>query len=128
MTTPEGRVKNNIKEVLDRYGAYYLMPVQHGYGASGVDFHCAIRYGELALAFFIEAKKPGDGPTPRQDEFLTKRRDKQNAMTFIIDDDPSIGEGTGEINLLVGWLEGVRKYNERHDQIERGREFLADNL
>ena len=41
--TPEGKVKKKIKEVLDEYGVYYFMPVQHGYGPRGVDFHCVMR-------------------------------------------------------------------------------------
>ena len=120
MTTPEGRVKKNIRRILDAFDVYYLMPVQMGLGAAGVDFHCVIRFGDMALAFFIEAKKPGGEPTGRQDNFLGERRDKQCAVTFVIDDDPSIGEGSGEIEKLVRWLELVEAYNERHDQITAG--------
>ena len=128
MTTPEGRVKKNIRRVLDAFGVYYLMPVQMGRGAAGVDFHCTVRYGNLCLGFFIEAKKPGDEPTGRQDNFLAERRDKQCAKTFVIDDDPSIGEGSGYIGELVGWLEKIEEYNEHHDHAKRGRDFLEAEL
>lgn len=128
MKTPEGRVKENIKRVLDAFGVYAFMPVQRGMGAAGVDFHCVVRYGDLALAFFIEAKKPGEGPTARQGSFLRDRRDKQCAMSFVIDDDPSISEGLGEINNLVKWLEQIETYNEHHDATHHGREFLEGNL
>jgi hypothetical protein len=34
-TTPEGRVKQGVKKVLDSLGAYYSMPVTGGYGTQG---------------------------------------------------------------------------------------------
>jgi hypothetical protein len=121
MTTPEGRVKANIKKVLERFKVYYLMPVQMGIGAAGVDFHCAIgvKYEidgivqTIAVAFFIEAKKPGDVPTRRQDTFIKDRQRDQNAITFVIDDDPSIGHITGGLEKLTMWLEQIEKNNER---------------
>ena len=109
MTTPEGRVKKNIRRVLDSFGVYYLCPVQYGMGAAGVDFHAVVECCGLPIAFFIEAKKPGAEPTGRQDNFLQERREKQNARTFVIDDDPSIGEGNGGIEELVKWLEGLEE-------------------
>ena len=65
--TPEGKVKQNIKAVLKKYGAYYHMPVQNGMGTPALDFHvcCAGKY------LGIEAKSPGKKPTPRQ--LLTAR-------------------------------------------------------
>ena len=35
-STPESAVKKLVKEVLDKYGAYYFSPVTGGYGKSGV--------------------------------------------------------------------------------------------
>lgn len=35
MQTPEGKVKEKVKDVLRSLGAYYVMPVTGGYGASG---------------------------------------------------------------------------------------------
>jgi hypothetical protein len=103
--TPEGRVKARIKRVLDQYGVYYFMPVQAGYGASGVDFHCVARWRwGLAIAFFIEAKAEDEGPTKRQDLFLKRRREEQGAKTFVINDDI-------EVEVLIRWLEKLK--NER---------------
>ena len=34
--TPEGKVKDQVKEVLDRFGCYYFFPEHTGYGRSGV--------------------------------------------------------------------------------------------
>ena len=66
----------------------------------------------VPVAFFIEAKKPGDGPTPRQENFANERKEKQNAITFVIDEDPSIGKGNG-LDKLTEWLEEIEKSNER---------------
>lgn len=125
--TPEGRVKKNIKRILDSFGVYYLMPVQHGIGPAGLDFHCVVQHCDLAIAFFIEAKKPGDGPTGRQDNFIKERKEKQNARTFVIDEDPSINKGSG-IEELTQWLAEIEADNERYDQPQRGRAFLETNL
>jgi len=62
MTTPEGKVKTEIKKLLNKYGAYSHMPVQNGMGAPTLDFVCC--YNGLYLA--IEAKTNGKKPTPRQ--------------------------------------------------------------
>lgn len=35
-TTPEGKVKKRVKEILDAMDAYYFMPTTAGYGRSGV--------------------------------------------------------------------------------------------
>lgn len=96
------------------------MPVQMGLGAAGVDFHCVQkvayiiggRLQELPIAFFIEAKKPGDEPTGRQDAFLRDRREQQNCRTFVIDDDPSINHVTGGLEELTNWLESIEDSNE----------------
>jgi hypothetical protein len=119
--TPEGRVKKNIKRVLDSFPfVYYFMPVQMGMGASGLDFHCVAgklyQIGVIAemvpIAFFIEAKKPGGEPTNRQETFAKDRKAHQGATTFVIDDDPTIMKGNGDIDKLVEWLEAIEKNNE----------------
>lgn len=116
MTTPEGRVKKNIDRVLQSFPfVHAFKPVQTGLGAAGVDYHCTARLGNMALAFFIEAKKPGEEPTTRQANFLRDRKEKQKAQTFVIDDDPSIDHVTGGLDELVGWLQWIEDYNERFD-------------
>lgn len=121
LVTPEGRVKKKISEVLKTFpSVYYFMPVQHGLGAAGLDYHCVVgkmfQFGIVAemipIAFFIEAKKPGDGPTGRQDNFIRERREKQNARTFVIDEDPTINKGKGLEDLAL-WLGAIEANNER---------------
>lgn len=66
--TPEGRVKDKIKAVLKKHGAYFFMPVQNGYGTQTVDFLCCVKGRFLA----IEAKAPGKKPTGRQEDVLAE--------------------------------------------------------
>jgi hypothetical protein len=64
MTTPEGKVKDQVKKLLKRFACiYYHMPVQNGMGAPSLDFICCVRGYYLA----IETKAPGKKPTPRQE-------------------------------------------------------------
>ena len=104
--TPEGKVKKEIKRVLDAFNVYYLMPVQMGIGAAGLDFHCVVRFGDHGLAFFIETKAPGEKPTDRQGLFAEERRKNQCARTFVID---------GKLDELIEFLERVEEYNEHYD-------------
>jgi hypothetical protein len=34
--TPEAKVKNKVKKILDEYGVYHFSPQTGGYGRSGV--------------------------------------------------------------------------------------------
>lgn len=86
MTTPESKVKTKIKILLTEYGVYYFMPVQMGYGAAGVDFHCVLPGG---LAFFVEAKAPSGTTTDRQDALLNKFTG-MGIQVFVVDDDQSL--------------------------------------
>lgn len=55
-STPEGKVKAQIKKWLADRGAYYAMPIGSTFGNAGVpDFLCCINGRFLA----IEAKAPG---------------------------------------------------------------------
>jgi hypothetical protein len=85
--TPEGKVKDMIKIVLDRYKVYYFMPVQFGYGPSGLDFHCCIMVRDWPIAFFVEAKEAGKPTTNRQDILIDMLRTKYKASVFIVDDE-----------------------------------------
>lgn len=62
--TPEGYVKKAINKELALYGEHAdaEMPVPTGFGKSGLDFTVCFYGWYLA----IEAKRPGQKPTPRQ--------------------------------------------------------------
>lgn len=66
--TPEGRVKEKIRRILDEWKVYYVMPVAGMYGKRGVsDFICCFESRFLA----IEAKATArDKPTKLQRIFL----------------------------------------------------------
>jgi Holliday junction resolvase len=67
--TPEGRVKAQIKKILDEMGAYHFSPATHGYGRSGVPDIC----GCLGGTFFgIEAKAGKGKTTALQERELAK--------------------------------------------------------
>lgn len=96
--TPEGKVKSNIKKLLDIYKPrlYYFMPVPSGYGVSTLDF-----IGALNGQFFaIEAKAPGKRPTQRQDGVIADVI-ASGAWAFVVE---------GEIGMpeLEAWLERTK--------------------
>lgn len=93
MSTPENKVKNKIDRVLTKHGVYWFKPVQMGFGAVGLDYHCIVR----GLAFCIEAKAPGKKPTPRQESTIATIR-SAGAPVFVID---------GDCGLLDAWLADV---------------------
>jgi hypothetical protein len=100
MSTPEGKVKDKIKKLLDRYeeNLYYFMPVQMGLGSRTVDFLCCAN----GRFFSIEAKAKA-GRTTRLQERVMERMRRSGATTFLIvgTDDT---EGFGE---LEEYLEGI---------------------
>jgi hypothetical protein len=67
--TPEGKVKRNIDRYLnwlkEHHGRLYThKPVQNGMGAPTLDYVCCFR----GRYFVIEAKRPGEFLTKRQQE------------------------------------------------------------
>lgn len=79
-TTPEGRVKAQIKKLLNEHNAYYVMPVSNGMGVHGVpDF--LICAGGRFIA--VEAKAGDNKPTALQESHLQKIRDKGGIALVI---------------------------------------------
>jgi hypothetical protein len=95
--TPEGRIKNKIREILDIYkGRLYVhMPVSHGYGAATLDYYGAIK----GQAFAIEAKKPGGKPTLRQQGAISSMRAAGITVFLVATDD--------DLLELSSWLKEV---------------------
>lgn len=78
--TPEGKIKDQVKRLLVRYGAYWHMPIQNGLGAPSLDFICCHR----GRYFAIETKAPGGKPTQRQ--LLTMASiEKASGRAFVVD-------------------------------------------
>jgi Holliday junction resolvase len=61
--TPEGKVKERAKRILDSIGAYYFMPATGGYGRSGIPDIVGCLNG---VFFAIECKANGGRPTALQ--------------------------------------------------------------
>lgn len=70
--TPESKVKKKVKEILEKAGAYYVMPVTSGYGRSGAPDFLVCHAGKF---IGIECKSGNNKPTALQEEnfFLIER-------------------------------------------------------
>ena len=78
--TPEGKVKEQIKKLLKKYGVFYHMPVMNGMGKPTLDFICCHNSRFIA----IEAKAPGQKATLRQELTMQEMRNA-GAYVFLID-------------------------------------------
>lgn len=102
--TPEGRVKGKIKEILNARGKALkqFWPVQNGLGAATID--CHVCYCGFYLV--IEAKAPGEKPTPRQ-EMTLEEYFNAAAEVLVID-------GT-DFQPLIKTLDLIeQRWNNRH--------------
>lgn len=81
--TPEAKVKQQVKQVLDYYGAYYFSPVTGGFGKSGVPDIVACFKGYF---IGIECKAGTNKPTALQDREMQRIRDA-HGMAFVVNED-----------------------------------------
>lgn len=81
-TTPEGKVKAQVKKVLDQFDYQIdgFWPVPSGYGESHLDYVGCI----CGFFFSIETKAPGKKPSPRQLERI-RRVELAGGKVFVID-------------------------------------------
>lgn len=107
--TPEGRVKNTVKnKILIPNGVWFFMPVQSGYGRRELDFICALPSGRI---FFIETKAPGAGKLTEPQQFLVRQHREAGRRVFIIDGEEGgrpAGGGlvTDSLELLNRYVQG----------------------
>lgn len=105
-TTPEGRVKQRVKDILCKYERmYYHMPVQTGYGKTSLDFIGCYN----GLFFSIETKVEGKTPTPRQRQTIEEMQGARGAV-FVI---TGVSDALGFL-ALVSWLETNRATTHDH--------------
>jgi hypothetical protein len=97
--TPEGRVKDKVKRLLKKHGAYQFWPVQMGYGAATLDC-LGCHNGHF---FGIETKAPGKKPTPRQRLTMDDMREANGAV-FVIGERGSHDSGYSGMDKLETWL------------------------
>lgn len=102
-STPESKVKKQIRQILDEHGVYYTQTVTGGYGASGpLDFACSVPPRGLYLG--IEAKSIKTaygrrGATELQKENM-RRINLTGAPTLVIDET--------NIHTLKGFLQCLK--------------------
>jgi hypothetical protein len=80
--TPEAKVKKKVRELLEKYGAYYAMPVTGGYGASGVPDFLVCHHGRF---IGIETKAGTNKPTALQLSNM-KRIELAGGMTLVVNE------------------------------------------
>ena len=83
--TPEGKIKQMVKDWCKEVGAYYFMPVQSGYGQKTLDF--LICYKGKFIA--IETKAPGKKPTKFQ-ELTLREIEGAAGIVKIIDSEAAM--------------------------------------
>lgn len=82
MPTPEGRVKNEVRKIIDRFKSRIdsYWPVPSGYGPSHLDCILCVDGSYVA----IETKAPGQKPTPRQSKRIEDVR-RAGGVALVID-------------------------------------------
>ena len=79
-TTPEGKVKKRVRQVLDSLGAYYVMPVTGGYGNSGApDFLVCLRGRFIGIE-----TKAGKGKTTLLQDMNLDRIRKAEGHALVV--------------------------------------------
>ena len=79
-TTPEGKVKKEVRRVLDSLGAYYVMPVTGGYGKQGAPDFLVCHHGK----FFGIETKAGKGKLTALQELNLAHIQRAGGDAYII--------------------------------------------
>ena len=107
--TPESKVKQKVKSLLDEHGAYHNWPVPGGYGIPMLDAvgcHCGV-------FFAIETKAPGQHLTPRQ-EFTKAQMELAGAKVFVVGEDLRQAENDPDTWYYSGMIELETWLKEMH--------------
>jgi len=81
--TPERRVKAKVRKVLDKLGAYYVMPVTGGYGNSGAPDFLVCLHGRF---LGIECKAGKNTTTPLQEKNL-RQLSQAGGIALVVNDE-----------------------------------------
>jgi hypothetical protein len=80
--TPEGRLKEKVKQLLKKRNAWFYMPVQNGMGKVGIpDFMGTYR----GLFFAVETKAPNKKPTTEEQRWNKATPNQQMRIEEIRD-------------------------------------------
>ena len=97
--TPEKKVKEKVKKILNKLNCYYCMPATGGYGASGVPDIIACYKGRF---IGIETKANGNKPTALQQKHL-RDISVSGGQSLVIDET--------NIDMLELYIKGKQTYN-----------------
>lgn len=97
--TPEGKVKEQIKRILRKHGAYYVMPTTFGMGRSGATDFVACCYGFFVA---IEAKAGSNAPTLLQQKHMNDV-EAAGGISLVVNE-----ENIDELDDTIEGLRGVR--------------------
>ena len=82
-STPEVKVKKQIRKLLDELGVYYAMPIGTGYGNSGVPDFLICASGKF---IGVEAKAGKNKPTLLQEEHRRRIR-SAGGVAMVVNED-----------------------------------------
>lgn len=95
--TPEGKVKQRVKKVLDELGCYWFMPVTTGYSRSGVPDFIACVNGRFVG---IETKSIHSSHTlTKLQERNIKQIEQSKGAAFVINED-----NVEDLPIILGGL------------------------
>lgn len=95
--TPEGKIKQKVRMVLNAFGSYHHAPVLNGMGKPSLDFICCHK----GRFFAVETKAAGKQFTVRQEQTALEIRDAGGVVFRV-----SCKE---ELQALIEWLGGGQK-------------------
>lgn len=100
-STPEAKVKKQIRAILDGFGAYYAMPIGSGYGNSGVpDFLVCYKGWFIG----IEAKA-GKGKTTALQDMNLEKITRAGGLTLVTNE-----FNLQAINNLLDTLNDIERF------------------
>lgn len=95
MATPEKKVKDKVKKVLDKLGCYYFFPATGGFGRSGVPDIIICFKGHFVA---IECKAGDNKPTALQE--LNMKKIKESGGDAIVINEVNVGD-------VEQWITGI---------------------
>lgn len=99
--TPERKVKSAVRKMLDKLGAYYVMPVTGGYGNSGAPDFIVCTNGWFVG---IECKAGGNKPTALQEKNLNQIRSSGGTALVV---------NETNLEMLAAELEHLNLFSKR---------------
>jgi len=86
-TTPEGRIKAKVKALFNRYGVWYFMPANNGYGKSGVPDFIACANG---MFIGVETKADATKKTTALQDLCGEAIRRHNGYYAVVSDDVTL--------------------------------------